>query len=413
MNCEGVRDRLSAYVDEELDELSRLQVRSHLQRCQPCAAEEAALRSMVGILHEVAEATEVAVPADFRQKLRARLQELPPPVVQPRKHAQPPLWRRWRLPAAAAAVAAGITFLVNAPALPQMAVFNPGPSSVISEPAPNGTGPVASEMTPASGTQSGTPGTALPSGSGEPASGPDQAGQPQDLTPSNNQPPSTVTTPAQPAPTTTPAQPQQGPDGPPRVDDGQTPNGGHVIVASPGEPEPSAVEPAPVELQDVTYRTQILATVDGDFEARLNQVLAAYPGATLVGDPLPDGSGSALVTSFILSVPHEAAEALLAELETLGQPKGPRPVPEVVSRTAEYAAKRQSLAEKQQSAAYLEQSLLEPGLSDAARTANQASLNLLQEEIAALQAELEQMESRAARAWIILTVETPAAKAGE
>lgn len=105
MNCDGVRELLSAYVDGELSSGELLRVEQHLRRCPLCAEEVDALRqaiAMVGALEEV------ELPAGFREGLRARLAKVSP-QLQPVTPVTPlrPAWqrqvRRWALPAAAAA----------------------------------------------------------------------------------------------------------------------------------------------------------------------------------------------------------------------------------------------------------------------------------------------------------------------
>lgn len=106
MTCEGVRERLSAYIDGELSEIERRQVERHLGRCVACAEEERFLRQTVALLRSLDEGS---VPPDFRAKLRARLLELPAPSRQTQA-APVPAWRRFGISAAAAAAAAAVLF---------------------------------------------------------------------------------------------------------------------------------------------------------------------------------------------------------------------------------------------------------------------------------------------------------------
>ncbi|BDG61019.1 zf-HC2 domain-containing protein [Caldinitratiruptor microaerophilus] len=123
MNCEGVRQHLSAYIDGELHELARLQVEHHLGRCAACATEEALLRRTVAMLHDLAD-PDLEVPPGFRESLHARLAALPPPVAAARPAVVPAWervrrsWRRAGVPAAAAAAAAAILALAYSPAGP-------------------------------------------------------------------------------------------------------------------------------------------------------------------------------------------------------------------------------------------------------------------------------------------------------
>lgn len=111
MNCDGVRELLSAYVDGELSSGELLRVEQHLRRCPVCAEEVDALRqaiAMIGALEEV------ELPTGFREGLRARLAKVSP-QLQPVAPVTPlkPAWKRqvgrWALPAAAAAAFALVT----------------------------------------------------------------------------------------------------------------------------------------------------------------------------------------------------------------------------------------------------------------------------------------------------------------
>ena len=104
MNCDGVRPLLSAYIDQELSGGELLRVEQHLRRCHWCAAEVDALRQTVAL---VASLDEVEVPATFRAQLHERLVAQDPPIARARRAAQGrsrvPSFRRWAIPAAAAA----------------------------------------------------------------------------------------------------------------------------------------------------------------------------------------------------------------------------------------------------------------------------------------------------------------------
>lgn len=105
MNCDGVRELLSAYVDGELSSGELLRVEQHLRRCPLCAEEVDALRQAIAL---VGALEEVELPAGFREGLRARLAKVSP-QLQPVAPVTPlqPAWqrqvKRWALPAAAAA----------------------------------------------------------------------------------------------------------------------------------------------------------------------------------------------------------------------------------------------------------------------------------------------------------------------
>lgn len=181
MNCDGVRELLSAYVDGELSSGELLRVEQHLRRCPLCAEEVDALRQAIAY---VGTLEEVELPAGFREGLRARLAQVAP-QLQPADLVVPlrPAWqrraRRWALPAAAAAAFALATSgvygqlgsLVNrvaesrppaavnvpqvdpdasaqpAPTLPQVAV-NPTDTNTKPAPVTETTPPVATVTTP-------------------------------------------------------------------------------------------------------------------------------------------------------------------------------------------------------------------------------------------------------------------------
>ena len=109
MNCDGVSNLLSAYVDGELSPGELLRVEEHLRRCHACADEVDSLRQTIAL---VASLEEVEVPASFQVQLHERLVALGPPVAAVRRAPAAPVWqrnvRRWAMPAAAAAAALAI-----------------------------------------------------------------------------------------------------------------------------------------------------------------------------------------------------------------------------------------------------------------------------------------------------------------
>jgi hypothetical protein len=109
MNCDGVSNLLSAYLDGELTPGELLRVEEHLRRCHACADEVDSLRQTVAL---VASLEEVEVPASFHMQLHQRLVALGPPMAAVRRAPVQPAWqrnvRRWGLPAAAAAAALAI-----------------------------------------------------------------------------------------------------------------------------------------------------------------------------------------------------------------------------------------------------------------------------------------------------------------
>ncbi|HLO04267.1 MAG TPA: anti-sigma factor [Symbiobacteriaceae bacterium] len=193
MNCDGVRELLSAYVDGELSPGELLRVEQHLRRCPLCAEEVDALRqaiAMVGALEEV------ELPAGFREGLRARLAQVSP-QLQPVTPVTPlrPAWhrqvKRWALPAAAAAAFALASSGVYGQLGPLLhRVADNGPYESVNIPAPDPAAPQPKDTQPAvvdksndlpAGTDQGlgtqtTPPTSVtppaPSGTGTKASAP-------------------------------------------------------------------------------------------------------------------------------------------------------------------------------------------------------------------------------------------------
>jgi len=446
MNCEGVRERLSGYIDGELDELSFHQVRSHLQRCPACAAEEAQLRDLVALLRQVARETEVPVPSDFRSQLRSRLLQLPPPLARKALTPVAPRWRRWGLPAAAAAaVAAGFTLLIG-PGAARPPAGDPGARAPVATPASPAQGPVAlhgrssglqrpwQSETGAPGGLDGAPGglaredgsagLANPGqGSVAPGSGDGGPGAATDGSPGQKAPGDQPgQQPGQPNPggASRPAggQAETGssgtvPVGPSRIGDGSAPGNGSVVTATSGEGQPEAGQPAPAPLEAVTYRTRIRAPLGPGLEARLAQVLAAFPEARRIGDPaVTTVSDRSVAVSYTFAVPRGQADAMLAALEALGEAVQ-RSQPEVLSLAADYEAKAADLAAKRSWLEEKERELQDPGLSDLNRQSLKTDIERVRQAIPILEQELAQMRQRAEQAWIVLTVEGPRTTSGE
>ncbi|HWI63366.1 MAG TPA: zf-HC2 domain-containing protein, partial [Symbiobacteriaceae bacterium] len=109
MNCDGVSNLLSAYLDGELSPGELLRVEEHLRRCHACADEVDSLRQTIAL---VSSLEEVEVPANFGFQLHQRLVAVGPPVAAVRRTPAAPSWqrnvRRWAVPAAAAAAALAI-----------------------------------------------------------------------------------------------------------------------------------------------------------------------------------------------------------------------------------------------------------------------------------------------------------------
>jgi hypothetical protein len=270
MNCDGVRDLLSAYLDGELSPGELLRVEQHLRRCHACADEVDSLRQTTAL---VASLEEVELPASFHAQLHERLVALGPPAAAVRRasHAstRQRQQRRWAVPAAAAAAvfAIGLTAYsslnANQPdagGLEAIAMFTQSPAGDQTGPGPFAVKPPdTGKDAPLQGTSSGTPTT-------------------------NGQNP--VTPPAQPDNTQLPV------TTPPTVIDpdlGPTDNNGGPIVAVPG-----AVQNAPVKEVLVHSATVTLVKDDAKLAA-LQQNFAvkqAFDGGLRLIVPLQDFDAS-------------------------------------------------------------------------------------------------------------------------
>lgn len=70
MNCTQVKEMLSLYIDDKLDEVSEQQVKAHFNACVSCRQEYKLLTGAIALLQELPE---LPVPADFDGRLRAEL----------------------------------------------------------------------------------------------------------------------------------------------------------------------------------------------------------------------------------------------------------------------------------------------------------------------------------------------------
>lgn len=52
-NCKEIRERLSAFIDNELPPQERKLIEKHLQECPACAQEESSLRQVIDLLDEI------------------------------------------------------------------------------------------------------------------------------------------------------------------------------------------------------------------------------------------------------------------------------------------------------------------------------------------------------------------------
>ena len=71
MECVSVKELLSEYIDDTLDQETRKTVEKHLSACEGCAEELASLRSLV---EELGSLEKAKPPADFMEQLHERLE---------------------------------------------------------------------------------------------------------------------------------------------------------------------------------------------------------------------------------------------------------------------------------------------------------------------------------------------------
>lgn len=76
MDCQRVRDQLSAYADGELSPSEHRSVERHLGRCEACHRENAGIR---GVGRLTGMIPEVDVPAELHSRIMSRVTELVAP----------------------------------------------------------------------------------------------------------------------------------------------------------------------------------------------------------------------------------------------------------------------------------------------------------------------------------------------
>jgi anti-sigma factor RsiW len=84
LNCRHVREYISGYLDNTLDEETRLDVERHLEHCEICSA---ILDSTRNILILTADDRVFELPVGYSERLHARLEQMmlesPPPDSEP------------------------------------------------------------------------------------------------------------------------------------------------------------------------------------------------------------------------------------------------------------------------------------------------------------------------------------------
>jgi predicted anti-sigma-YlaC factor YlaD len=72
IDCEGVRELSSDYLEEDLPTAKRSTIQSHLSKCRPCQAFVDTLASTISIL---ASLPRVSPPASFKRSILARAKQ--------------------------------------------------------------------------------------------------------------------------------------------------------------------------------------------------------------------------------------------------------------------------------------------------------------------------------------------------
>lgn len=78
MNCQDVKENLSAYLDEQLDKETAKKVAAHLLACNSCRNEWQDLKETTALLRNLPE---VQAPPEFRMELRKKLTSIPRPAA--------------------------------------------------------------------------------------------------------------------------------------------------------------------------------------------------------------------------------------------------------------------------------------------------------------------------------------------
>lgn len=386
MVCQLARERLSGYMDGELSRFERIRVEHHLGKCVACAEEAHLLRQVVALLHD---AGEVDVPADFRPALMLRLRQLPAPAPA---RARLPAWRRWGLPAVAAAAVAALAFMRLGP-LPGALQLAGGRPAAVQPVAPDSgqtrgdRSPPDGGQLPAAGPGIGAADTPAPprDGSGAQAGGPVELQKPAGAAgPGRGESPG--------------AGPGQGPSPAPAPNSEQVPDSAPAPVHIAGGPAASAAPELlvqhgaaePGSLTEVTYYEAIRMPSASDPLARV-QALAKAHGAT-VTDHSREQAGR--IQTIVLSVSREQMEGLrkaLGELGTRVQADNPA----IIDLTPLYNSYRSALQKALQSQAALGARLADPAADAAARTGYQRELELVQRQVSELTLDLNLLRERA------------------
>ncbi len=108
LECEDIRELVSALADDELDGRLRKLVSAHLLMCPDCSREAGELMAARGLV--VRQATNAEVPIGFMDRMHARLDEVS--EVREHVHQHSPT-RRMTVIAAAGAIAVSVAIIIS------------------------------------------------------------------------------------------------------------------------------------------------------------------------------------------------------------------------------------------------------------------------------------------------------------
>jgi anti-sigma factor RsiW len=75
--CRALFEKLSEYIDQELDQDTCKLIEKHLKNCQPCQACLATLQQTVALCREMRSSDSGgAVPEEFSKRLRAMIRQI-------------------------------------------------------------------------------------------------------------------------------------------------------------------------------------------------------------------------------------------------------------------------------------------------------------------------------------------------
>lgn len=124
MKCENIRDLMSAYIDNEINEVDKAKLEKHIAQCPQCKEEYELLKDLV---LECSDIDEVELPEDFREELHSKLLEAK--AAKPSKLAVFMKKNRWMSVAGTAAAVLVVALALNnisAPKTADQAALEPG-----------------------------------------------------------------------------------------------------------------------------------------------------------------------------------------------------------------------------------------------------------------------------------------------